>query len=944
MLIVGDAGVRVRPVADKFASEADADISRDMPGVAKKAAGFFAAAFAAVKIGGFLKDSISEAVDLGENASKVGVVFGDMAGEVEAFASTASSALGQSRNQALEAAGSFGSLFVSMGLGKKPAADMSTDLVTLASDMASFGNATPQEALDALRSGLIGESEPLRRFGVMLNAASIEAKAVELGLMDVGGELTDAAKAQAVYALAMEQTSIQQGDFARTSEGLANQQRIMGAQFTDLQTNIGGLFVPVLANAAGMLTGTLLPALLTATSGLAGVGDSLGMAGDIARLGFTDGLDAAFAAMDGVEGIARWVLVLAANLGDLSAVFREAFVDGAANSALLGEAGLLGFAVTAGDAAFRIREGFSGVWDGLMEGLAPVLGPLMATVGAAFSTIGATIGAAFGGAGGGGTSGLTSFADMLVGLATTVLPLVMDYFTRWAEVIQAVIPIVVTVLQGLLPVVVDVFGQIGPVLQSLMPIVAQVAGVFATTLLTVIQALAPVIPPLVAAIGQVVSILAGAFLGVLTSLAPVLPVLVQAIGQIAQVLAGAFASALQAILPVLPVIARVIGQVATMLAGALAGALQAVIPILPPLVAALAQIATVLIGALMGALQAILPVIPQLVQVFILLIQSAVVPLLPILPLLANLLATIIAALAPLIPVVIEVVVLLIRLAVAALMPLMPVILVVANLITMLISVLVPIIQVVVTIAGAFIGFAATVISVVVGFVGTVVSVWTGLIGTVTNIFGSIFGVIRGVFSSIAGWVSGIVSSIAGSISGAFSGVVGAISSVFSGIGGVVEGAFSSVTGIIKGAVNGAIGLINNGIAFINDNLIANANKVPLVNIPRIPNVPKLHEGGTFWSNSTAGEGLALLRDGETVVTPEDRDRAAALVVAAAITPRTSTSSTAAASAGITVQNIVNAHEGQSAGEIGAVVSRDTVWALGTSATRQVPVAAGAAK
>lgn len=933
MLIVGDAGVRVRPVADKFASEADADISRDMPGVAKKAAGFFAVAFAAVKIGGFLKDSISEAVDLGENASKVGVVFGDMADEVEAFASTASTALGQSRNQALEAAGTFGSLFVGMGIGQEKAAGLSTDLVGLASDMASFGNATPQEALDALRSGLIGESEPLRRFGVMLNAASIEQEAVRLGLMETGGELTDAAKAQAVYSLAMQQTSIQHGDFQRTSEGLANQQRIMSAQFTDLSTNVGGLFVPVLANAAGLLTGTVLPAILGMTSGLPALGDALGSVGDMWRVGFAEGPQAVNAATEGLEGLPFILGQVAGTAGDLGAVFREALVDGAAGSALLAEDSLQGMAARAGAAAFSLGGVFSDAWSTLLSALGPVIGPVLDTLSAAFGSIGDTMSAAFGG---GASTGLAGIAGLIGSLVSGALPLIIDYFTRWADVVQAVIPIIVQVIQGLVPVITTIFAQIGPVLQTLAPIISQVAGLFATTLLTVIQALAPVIPPLVAAIGQVAQVLAGAFLTVLQTLAPVLPVLVQAIGSIATVLAGAFATALQAVIPILPVIAAVLGQVATMLAGALATALQAIIPILPPLVEAFAQIAVVLVGALMGALQAILPIIPMLVGVFVMLIQTAIVPLLPILPLLANLLATIIAALAPLIPVIIQVIVMLIQLVVAALMPLMPVILIVANLITMLIGVLVPIIQVLVTIVGAFIGFAATVIAVVVGFVSTVVSIWTGLIGTVVGIYAAIFGVIRGVFTSIASFVSGIVSRIAGSISGAFSGVVGAISGIFSGIGGVVSDAFSGVTGIITGAINGAIGIINSGIGFINDKLIDTANQVPFVDIPHIPKIPKLHTGGTFWSGSPAGEGLALLRDDETVVTPEDRDRAAALLVAAAggRPPAGAAPAAAGPAAGAQVVNHITQQPGESGQVLAARVSQQTVWNLNAGITR----------
>lgn len=937
MLIVGDAGVKIRPVADKFASEADDDISREMPGVAKKAAGFFVAAFAAVKIGGFLKDSIGEAVDLGENASKVGVVFGDMADEIEAFASTSSTALGQSKNQALEAAGTFGSLFVGMGVGREAAAGMSTDLVTLASDMASFGNATPQEALDALRAGLIGEAEPLRRFGVMLNAASIEAKAVELGLMAAGGELTDAAKSQAVYALAMEQTSIQQGDFQRTSEGLANQQRILGAQFTDLQTNIGGLFVPVLANAAGMITGTVFPALLNLTSGLPALGDALGSVGDMWRVGFAEGPEAVNAATEGLEGLPFIIGQVAGTAGDLGAIFRESLVDGAAGSALLAEDSLQGMAARAGHNFFFLGELFSSTWQTLYSSLAPVIGPVISTLTGAFSTIGATLSGAFSGGGGGGGAAFT-FLTGLQSVIETVLPLVIGYVTRFAEVFQAAIPIVVTILQGLLPVVVQVFGAIGPVLSSLVPIVAQVAGVFATTLLTVLQALAPVIPPLVAAIGQVVAVLAGAFLTVLTTLAPIIPVVVGVIGQLAGILAGALAGALGAIAPVLPILAQAFAAIATAIAGALMGVLGALLPILPPIVEAFAQVAEVLVGVLMTALTAVLPIIPSLVDVLLTLFTTALVPLLPILPVIAELFVTLITAIAPLLPVVVQLAALVIQLVVGALALILPIVPVIVGLFATFIGILGNVATVVVSLVGVFVSFAASVISVIVGFVSTVVGAFTGFVTSVGQIVGGIVGVVVSIFTGITSTVVGIVTGLAGTVGGLFTGLRDAVLRIFGGIGSAIGGAFSGAVGVVRGAINGVIGVVNGAIGGLNA-LIDTANRIPFVDIPRIGRIPTLHEGGIFDSGASAGEGLALLRDQERVVTPEQRVVADNLLAALLAGTLPQTPAAAAASvAGPQVHIDVHGAPGQDEREIAAHVSTDLAWQLSSGATVQVPL------
>lgn len=225
------------------------------------------AVFAGQQIVSFFADAVEGASDLEESTSKVRQVFKGAAPEVEAFASTAARGLGQSKQQALEAAGSFGNLLTAMGLARPEAANMSTEMVTLATDLASFNNVPIEEALESLRSGLVGETEPMRRFGVAINAAEVEAKALELGLADANGEIGEGAKVQARAALIMEQTATAQGDFARTSGGLANQQKILSAQWTDLKTRLGSALLPVITRVVTFMNNSVIPALLDAGQG-----------------------------------------------------------------------------------------------------------------------------------------------------------------------------------------------------------------------------------------------------------------------------------------------------------------------------------------------------------------------------------------------------------------------------------------------------------------------------------------------------------------------------------------------------------------------------------------------------------------------------------------------------------------------------------------------------
>lgn len=266
-----------------------------------------AAAGAAGVIG---KQSVTAAVDLGEQINKTRVVFRGSDRDILRWSKTTSTGLGISRRQALEATGVFGNMLVPMGLARKRAGDMSQRMVALAADMASFNNASPEDTLDALRAGLAGETEPLRRYGVFLNEARIKQEAQRLGLVkgtkdsdairvanlratvaqrryneavhEHGSksrealsaraslitaensaskaakgstkDLSAAAKAQATYSLFLKDTKDAQGDFARTSDSLANRQRILSAQWENITAKIGVALLPVLEKAAGALS------------------------------------------------------------------------------------------------------------------------------------------------------------------------------------------------------------------------------------------------------------------------------------------------------------------------------------------------------------------------------------------------------------------------------------------------------------------------------------------------------------------------------------------------------------------------------------------------------------------------------------------------------------------------------------------------------------------
>ena len=209
-----------------------------------------------IAVAGIIK-SINAASDLNESLSKSQVVFGDSAAAIEAWSKTSAESFGLSQQAALETAGTFGNLFTAMGIGDKASTEMSTSLVELAADLASFNNLDTADVLEKLRAGIVGEAEPLRTLGVQISAARTEAKALELGFKKVDGEFTASQKAMANYQIILEDTKKAQGDFARTSDGLANSQRILRANLDNTFALIGGKLTPVVAKLTSRLNDLL---------------------------------------------------------------------------------------------------------------------------------------------------------------------------------------------------------------------------------------------------------------------------------------------------------------------------------------------------------------------------------------------------------------------------------------------------------------------------------------------------------------------------------------------------------------------------------------------------------------------------------------------------------------------------------------------------------------
>lgn len=212
-----------------------------------KAAGLAFAALGAFAIK-FGIDAVKSASDFNEELSKSQVIFGKSAKGIEDFAKTAAKSLGLSKKQALEATSTFATFGKAAGLTGKDLSKFSISATGLAADLGSFYNTSADDAINAIGSALRGEAEPIRKYGVLLNDATVKATAMKMGLYKGKGALDTSSKSLATYQTILNQTKDAQGDFARTSGGLAGQQKILSAQFDNLKVNLGQRLIPVLLN------------------------------------------------------------------------------------------------------------------------------------------------------------------------------------------------------------------------------------------------------------------------------------------------------------------------------------------------------------------------------------------------------------------------------------------------------------------------------------------------------------------------------------------------------------------------------------------------------------------------------------------------------------------------------------------------------------------------
>lgn len=212
----------------------------------------------------FGKSCIELGSTLSEVQNVVDVTFGAMSETINRFARDALEEFGLSETSAKKYTSTMGAMLKSMGFTTQAAAEMSMEITGLSADMASFYNLDSETAFEKIRAGISGETEPLKQLGINMSVANLEAFALSQGITKAYNAMTQQEQAMLRYNYLMQATADAQGDFARTSDGWANQVRVLTERFNALKAAIGQGLIAVLTPVIRVLN-SLLAKILTVT-------------------------------------------------------------------------------------------------------------------------------------------------------------------------------------------------------------------------------------------------------------------------------------------------------------------------------------------------------------------------------------------------------------------------------------------------------------------------------------------------------------------------------------------------------------------------------------------------------------------------------------------------------------------------------------------------------
>lgn len=192
-----------------------------------------------------ISDSITNASELGESVNAVNVVFGQGSEKILEFGKNAAQSVGLANSEFNQLSTVTGALLKDTGLSMDEVSERTIDLTKRAADMASVYNTDVKDALSAINQAIRGETEAIRRYAGNVTDAEIKQELLSRGINKSVTELTEQEKRLYRLDIIMRQTSITAGDFANTSDEVANKARILKAEIKDKSAELGNKLLPL---------------------------------------------------------------------------------------------------------------------------------------------------------------------------------------------------------------------------------------------------------------------------------------------------------------------------------------------------------------------------------------------------------------------------------------------------------------------------------------------------------------------------------------------------------------------------------------------------------------------------------------------------------------------------------------------------------------------------
>lgn len=275
----------LRVIADTKQAQSGLKRAGSAVGTFLKVAGGAALAYAGYKLLEYGKNSVKMAGDFEQSVGAIDTVFKGSSGQMHEWSKAAQTNVGLTKNEFNELGTLIGTQLKNGGTAMDQLAPKTNELIGLGADLSSMFGGTSKDAIEALSSALKGERDPIEKYGVSLNQAKIDAEAAALGFKKTGNALSGEASQAATLSLIMKQTADAHGNFAKESGTMQGQLQRADATWKNIQTTIGGLFLPVITTVMTFINTSVLPGLQAMANGLGQGGSAFGfIQGAIAAL------------------------------------------------------------------------------------------------------------------------------------------------------------------------------------------------------------------------------------------------------------------------------------------------------------------------------------------------------------------------------------------------------------------------------------------------------------------------------------------------------------------------------------------------------------------------------------------------------------------------------------------------------------------------------------